>query len=624
EHEKLLLSWNNTDAEYPKDRTLHQLFEAQVEMHPNSIAVVFEDEKLTYRELNQRANQLAHEIRAQYRARQGRDLRPDTLIALYQDRSLEMVVGILAILKAGAAYVPLSPDYPRERATFILEDIQTSFILTQQIYLSRLDSWVSLLTVQPTLLATDIVNKFASQPSANLEHLEQSSNLAYVIYTSGTTGKPKGVMVEHDGVASFALNNNYLNAGDVNIVASLSPHVFDGFIFDLFFPLLNGKSVVLFSKEAVLELPEFISKLSYHNVDSLFITTALLGALMANGSLHGSNLRNILFGGEKADVKLVSACMQMHPELSFTHVYGPTECVVYATSCRLAPTSTETLPIGKALQGKRLYVLSSSNRPVPIGVPGELYIGGAGLARGYLNRPELTSERFIDNPFATKADVEKGYTRLYKTGDLVRWLPDGNVEYLGRNDLQIKINGYRIELGEIESALTALPEVKQAVVIDHAHEGQKYLAAYLLMQAGETLEPRALRNELSKTLPDYMLPATFTQIDAVPLTINGKLDMRALPEPSFVSVGSYTSPRNQQEEEICAIWQDVLGLQRVGINDDFFKIGGESITAIRLALRMTAELNSKISVANIFCYKTISSLLENVSATSQSITYGEL
>ncbi|EBP8635870.1 AMP-binding protein, partial [Salmonella enterica] len=230
-------------------------------------------------------------------------------------------------------------------------------------------------------------------------------------------------------------------------------------------------------------------------------------------------------------------------------------------------------------------------------------------------RPELTSERFIDNPFATKADVEKGYTRLYKTGDLVRWLPDGNVEYLGRNDLQIKINGYRIELGEIESALTALPEVKQAVVIDHAHEGQKYLAAYLLMQAGETLEPRALRNELSKTLPDYMLPATFTQIDAVPLTINGKLDMRALPEPSFVSVGSYTSPRNQQEEEICAIWQDVLGLQRVGINDDFFKIGGESITAIRLALRMTAELNSKISVANIFCYKTISSLLENVSAT---------
>ncbi|EDG4669550.1 AMP-binding protein, partial [Salmonella enterica] len=230
------------------------------------IAVVFEDEKLTYRELNQRANQLAHEIRAQYRARQGRDLRPDTLIALYQDRSLEMVVGILAILKAGAAYVPLSPDYPRERATFILEDIQTSFILTQQIYLSRLDSWVSLLTVQPTLLATDIVNKFASQPSANLEHLEQSSNLAYVIYTSGTTGKPKGVMVEHDGVASFALNNNYLNAGDVNIVASLSPHVFDGFIFDLFFPLLNGKSVVLFSKEAVLELPEFISKLSYHNV----------------------------------------------------------------------------------------------------------------------------------------------------------------------------------------------------------------------------------------------------------------------------------------------------------------------------------------------------------------------
>lgn len=622
--DKMLSSWNRTEADYPKDKTLQDLFERQVGQTPDSIALVFEDETLTYQELNERANQLAHAIRARYRAEHGADPQADTLIALYQDRSLEMVIGILAILKAGAAYVPISPDYPKERACFILEDIKALLVLTQHSYLSRLNDWAVELDIKPALLAADNDANVAFQPLANPEPICQSTDLAYVIYTSGTTGKPKGVMVEHTAVASFVLNNNYLDAKNVSVVASLSPHVFDGFIFDLFYPLLNGKSVVLFSKEDVLELPEFLSKLSHYNVDSLFITTALFGTLIANGNLQGSSLRNILFGGEKADVKLISASINQHPELTFTHVYGPTECVVYATSCRLSPNTTEVLSIGKALQGKRLYVLSSTNTPVPIGVPGELYIGGVGLARGYLNRPDLTSERFIDNPFASEADIENGYTRLYKTGDLVRWLPDGNVEYLGRNDFQVKINGYRIELGEIESALTALAGVKQAIVIDRTDEGKKYLAAYVLMHDEASFDAAALRNVLSGTLPEYMLPATLTQIDAVPLTINGKLDRRALPKPAFVTIDSYTAPRNQQERKVCAIWQEVLGLQRVGINDDFFKIGGESITAVKLSIRMTAELNSKISVANIFSYKNISSLLEKLSAESQYITYGEL
>ncbi|WP_426578546.1 amino acid adenylation domain-containing protein [Xenorhabdus stockiae] len=591
EHHTLLHSWNQTDAPYPQDKTLPQLFEAQVARTPDHVALVFEGESLTYHQLNQRANQLAHAIRERYQKQHHQTMQADTPIALYFDRSPEMIISILAVLKAGGAYVPVSPEYPTERVQFILTDTATLCVLTQQHYLTTLRP----LAGSSILIAADNQADTVSQPVENPDSISKPTDLAYIIYTSGTTGQPKGVMIEHTGannLSQFIARTHLLKPHTRALF--FSNYVFDASVFEIFPVLITGASLFIVPTDMAHNSEQLLTFINTHDITKAFIPTALINAFSAE--LFRSSLHIIHTGGEALNT------LAIRDGVSVFNQYGPTEITVCATQ---HPLQSGDKSIGKGIDNTRLYVLDRNGYPVPIGVPGELYIGGAGVARGYLNQPELTAERFVANPFATPEDKVKGYTRLYKTGDLVRWLPNGDLEYLGRNDFQVKIRGYRIELGEIENALTAHPQVKQAVVIDREYQGHKVLAAYLV--AGDAVSDEMLLAHLSERLPEYMLPASFTFIDMIPLTQSGKVDRRALPEPVFGDRENYVAPRNALEIQLCTIWQVVLGLERVSIHDNFFRIGGDSIVSIQLVSKLR-QAGFSLQVKTIFDAPTVAQL----------------
>ncbi|MEP7107700.1 MAG: amino acid adenylation domain-containing protein [Ferruginibacter sp.] len=616
EFEQVVYDWNATDNDYPKEKTVYQVFEEQVEKIPDDIALVYEGQQLSYKLLNEKSNQLARHIREQYLQRAKQPLAPDTLIALYLDRSLEMVIGILAVLKAGGAYVPIDTNYPQERIYYILEDTQAELILSRRQLYEGNDIQLPPRKVINIDLEEEL---YKVEDTSNLPIHSNESNLAYVIYTSGTTGKPKGVMVEHHQILTFVIENNFINYEKVFVVAGVSNYAFDGSIFDIFFSLINGRKLILIDSY-LLELSILDNQLTKFNVDTIFITTALFNSLVQNQSKCLDVLQQLLFGGEASNIEIVNNFKSLYEKTSLIHVYGPTENIVYSSYCKLNDYDTKNVvPIGTRLFDKKLYVLNNNLSPVPIGVIGELYIGGAGLARGYLNRHDLTEERFIHNPFATEADKTKGYTRLYKTGDLVRWLPDGNLEYIGRNDEQVKIRGFRIELGEIEHALSQIKGIRQSCVIAKEREtesgGNKYLVGYYVSDNNDdTLTQTSITGKLSQSLPEYMIPGTFVAMESFPLTINGKLNKRALPDPGFNSSGEeYVAPVNETEAAICNIWQEALGLDRVGITDNFFRIGGNSILAIQVSHRMSKSLGCDVKVADVFKLKNIQMLLDNVS-----------
>ncbi|NRD71665.1 amino acid adenylation domain-containing protein [Shewanella sp. VB17] len=566
ERNTLLHSFNDTEAPYPSDKTLHQLFDEQVSKTPDNIALVFEDKQLTYAELNERANQLAHSIRQTHLDICGHELKADTLIPLYLDRSLEMVISILAVLKAGGAYVPISPEYPAERTQFILTDTDAKMVVTQSQYLETLTA----LGDDMSLLSADLSSSYESMPTQRLNLVSTANDLAYVIYTSGTTGKPKGVLTPHQGITSLVQNNAYVDLSADDVFLQLSDASFDAATFELWGALTYGAKLVLPTRNAHISVEQIRHLLSSHKISVLWLTRALFDSLYVQDMELFANLRYLLVGGEALTPDLIRQLLaqESRPE-KVLNGYGPTESTTFTTTYDCDHFGG-SVPIGKPINTRKVYVLDSDRKLSPLGVSGELYIGGAGLARGYLNCPDLTAASFIKNPFATAEDIEKGYTRLYKTGDLVRYLADGHLEYLGRNDSQVKIRGYRIELGEIETALSLLDSVKQAVVIDRERDGAKYLAAYVMLTKGHVLDIDSVMASLAQSLPEYMVPATFTDIDAVPLTINGKLDRRALPEPTWVNRDNYTAPRNELETRLCEIWQSVLGLERVGIHDNFF------------------------------------------------------
>ena len=611
ERQTLLQSWNQTDADYPQDKTLQQLFEAQVEKTPDNIALVFDNEKLTYRELNARANQLAHTLRAQYQEQHGQPLQPDTLTGLYLDRSLEMVISILAVLKAGGAYVPVSPEYPTERTRFILEDTRAPFILTQERHLGALDRSITRLSHHPMMLVVDDQQMIEGMTTSNLQPVSCATDLAYVIYTSGTTGKPKGVMVEQAGVVNltqFIIKTHLLDE-QVNALF-FSNYVFDASIFEIFPTLAAGSSLYVVSSSQRKDSEQLLNLINASHITKAFLPTAIVNQLW--DELAHSSLEVVHTGGETL------LPLNEKPSNRMFNQYGPTEGTVCVTQNQVS--DRYDTGIGRPIDNVRLYVLDNQMQLVPVGAPGELYIGGAGLARGYLNRPELTTERFIPNPFMTAKDQAPGYNRLYKTGDLVRWLPDGNLEYLGRNDFQVKIRGYRIELGEIEAALTAIPSVKQVVVIDHEREGNKSLAAYIVPADDVSFDESNLREQLAASMPEYMIPGIFIALASIPLTINGKLDRRALPEPEYVNSNSYVAPRNELEARLCAVWQDVLGLEKVGINDNFFHIGGNSIAAIKLTAAMKQRTELEVELAMLFSHPTIESIASEADDMDRSNT----
>ncbi len=618
----LLHDWQpERDAPEPGE-TLHSQFEAQAEQAPERIALCYGGQDLSYGELNKKANQLAYRIRVAYQQRCGMPMAADTLVGLYLDRSPEMVIGILAVLKAGGAYVPVAPDHPQDRALFVLEDAQLDLLLTQQHHMATLDGWLGKSWIQPELLAVD-GPETGTEQIHNLPVLSSAADLAYVIYTSGTTGKPKGVLQPHQNVSRLftTIQADYQFSADDTWVL-YHAYTFDFSVWELWGALLYGGRLVIPTAENVRDIPGFARLCGAQGVTVLNQTPAAFYAFaeaVIRDELALPTLRYVIFGGDKLNINQLQPWWRQFGDTQprLVNMYGITETTVHVTYQPLSSADTVT-SIGRPLADMRAYVLNDQQRLVPVGAPGELYIGGAGLARGYLNRPELSAERFIANPFANVAAQACGHDRLYKSGDLVRWLPDGQLEYLGRNDDQVKIRGYRIELGEIEQALTDQPGIRQAVVIDRLHQGQSILSAYLVADAAMTVAQ--VRDGATAKLPEYMVPASINLLAAIPLTLNGKLDRQALPAPHFASDEGYVAPSSELEQTLCVIWQEILGLERVGVRDNFFHIGGDSILAIRVVGQVQAA-GLAMSVRQLFTHPSIAQLGSALKPAEADVDY---
>ncbi|GMX60226.1 non-ribosomal peptide synthase/polyketide synthase [Paenibacillus elgii] len=595
EKAEILKRFNDTTTEFPREKTLHQLVEEQAERIPEAVAVVFENEQWTYRELNERANRLARTLQAH-----GAD--KDRVVGMMTERSLEMIVGILAILKSGAAYAPIDPEYPEERIRYMIEDSGACALLTQRHLHERVP-------VREGLAVLDLDDEQVYHTDgSNLERSSGAADLACVIYTSGTTGKPKGNLAAHRNIVRIVRNTNYIDITEQDRVLQLSSYSFDGSIFDIFGALTNGARLVLIPRETMLEIAKLAELIEGQQISVMLITTAFFNVLVDVNVNCMRYMRAILFGGERVSVSHVRRALQHIGPGKLIHAYGPSESTVYATYYvidELKPGAVN-VPIGRPISNTAIYIVDGNDKLQPVGVAGELCIGGEGLVRGYLNRPELTAEKFVDNPFAAGE-------RMYRTGDLARWLPDGTIEYVGRIDDQVKIRGFRIELGEIESHLSKIESLQTAtVVVWETANGEKQLCAYYV--ADSELQPGDLKSVLARELPAYMIPSYFMQMERLPLTPNGKVDRRALPAPeeSLHTEMEYTAPRTPLEAKLAAIWQEVLGLEKVGVKDNFFELGGHSLRATTLVSKLHKELNVQFPLRDVFRYTTIEEMAQAV------------
>ncbi|NOU19050.1 MAG: amino acid adenylation domain-containing protein [Bacteroidales bacterium] len=619
EYQQILYNWSTTGQNYPKDKTIPQQFQEQAEKTPNKTALSYEGKKFTYQQLNEKSNQLARYIREQYQQKTKQPFIEDTPIAIYLDRSPEAVIGILAVLKAGGAYVPIDTGYPQDRVDYILEDAQTELVLSQR-YLC--EGGKIRLPVKRVLYIDLTEELYQREDVSNLSQHSKAESLAYVIYTSGTTGRPKGVMVEHRAILSLVYNN-YIQVSGNDTFAFLSSPTFDATTFEVFTPLLNGNTLVIPKdvKNLASDIKEFKMFLDVNRITILWLTKTLFESLYYSDNTLFEGLNYLIIGGEALDKNTVNKLIRSSAKPKhFLNGYGPTESTTFACTYDMKnPIEGYSVPIGMPISNRSVYVLDRKGNLVPTGILGELHIGGAGLARGYLKHPDLTKERFIPNPFATQSDIDNGYTRLYRTGDIVRWLPNGNLQFIGRNDDQVKIRGFRIELGEIEHALLQISGIRQCCVLVKERKTEassnKYLVAYYVLgEGGEMLTSTTILDKLSLVLPEYMMPNALVVMNSFPQTANGKLDRHALPDPDFSQPAKeYVAPTTELEMEVCKIWQEVLGLERVGITDNFFKIGGNSILAIQVSHRMSKVMGCAVRVANVFKYGCIESLLTNIS-----------
>lgn len=600
ERQRLLVNWNNTSAALPPpDLALHHLFEAQAERTPNAVAVVFEERQLTYRDLNHRANQLAHYL-------QSLGVGPETLVGLCVERSIEMVVGLLGILKAGAAYVPLDPEYPPERLAFMLNDAGAPVLLTQERLLPRLPSHQS----RAICLDTDW-SRIASQSVASPNIKTGGDHLAYIIYTSGSTGRPKGAMISHRAICNHMLwMQSALPLSETDRVLQKTPFSFDASVWEFYAPLMTGARLVMAPPGAHQDSAYLVSLIAQQQITILQLVPSLLEAILDEagiGECH--HLRRVFCGGEALPVAL-QARFFSRLKAHLYNLYGPAEATIDTTCWACRPDdSRASVSIGRPIANAQVYLLDAYLQPVPVGVPGDLYIGGAGLGRGYLNRPELTAEKFIPHPFATQPGA-----RLYKSGDLGRYLPDGSIEFLGRVDQQVKLRGFRIEPGEIESVLGQHPAVKKAAVIVRENSSQdKRLVAYIIPTPKNLASAGELAGFLQDKLPDYMVPSAFVMVDALPLSPSGKLNRAALPEPDrshLLVDGAPLLARTPTEELLTRIWGQVLRLEQVGVHDNFFDLGGHSLLAVQVFARIEQELGLSLPVATLFQAPTIARLAQ--------------
>ncbi|MCB8946156.1 MAG: amino acid adenylation domain-containing protein [Ardenticatenaceae bacterium] len=591
EREQLLRVWNETAvATYPHTRCVHHLFEEQAEKSPNAIAVVSGEHTLTYRQLNERANQVAHYL-------QRHNVQPNQFIGLCLPRNINILVGLLGILKAGAAYLPLDPDYPDERLAFMLQDTQAGLILTQE----QLKKHLPPSQAHVICLDTDweaISKESTKKPTSRV----QPHNLAYIIHTSGSTGKPKGVQIPHQAVVNFLWTMKEqpgLTSEDVLLaVTTLS---FDIAVLELFLPIVVGARVVIVGRDMTMDAPRLAQAITSHQATVMQATPATWNMLVSSGWQGDKGLK-ILSGGEAISRQLANDLLDRVGEL--WNMYGPTETTIWSTIWPIPP-GDESILIGKPIANTDVYILDKNLQPVPIGVPGELHIGGDGVSHGYLHRPNLTQERFIADPF-------KGNGRIYKTGDLARYRADGSIECLGRLDFQVKVRGFRIELGEIESVLLEHQAIEQAVVTAREDgSGGKRLVAYLIAGEVGEIATNEIRAYLSEILPPYMVPSQIVWVSEYPLTPNGKVNRRALPEPAFEQLESsvaYVAPRTDLEAQLAAIWATVLELEQIGVHDNFFELGGHSLLAVSLMNQIQKNLGHRLTLAVLFQTPTIAEL----------------
>ena len=599
-----LVEWNDTSTRYPLDKCVHELFEQRVIEEPNATVVVYDDRQISRGELNERANQLAHHLRKI-------GVGPEALVGIYAQQSVEMLVGILAILKAGGAYVPMDPDYPKQRILFMLNDSNVAAILTQEDLIHELPKHDA-----PRILLDS--NRVAISAGEEVDPVSRttSESAACVIYTSGSTGKPKGVVITHRGLVNlaFAAATEFDLQSDDRFL-QLASFSFSAALEELFPALLSGSSIIMpRDRKALASVTALLLLIDQQKVTKFEITTAhwheLVQELSSLGRQLPASLRMLVMGGERASMEKFAEWQRYGVPL--IHVYGLTETAVTSTVFKSPLDFAEghgysELPIGRPIANTQIHLLDEGFEPVPVGVPGELYIGGDGLARGYLNRPELTAERFLPNPFSAEPGA-----RLYRTGDLARYLPDGNIEFLGRIDHQVKIRGFRIELGEVEAALEGHPAVAQAVVVAREDEpGDKRLVAYVVPAQEQWPTVADLRAFARERLPDYMVPTTVILIEALPLTPHGKLDRRGLPVPPHVRLekqDAYTAPRDAIELLLTDLWEEFLNLYPIGVLDNFFDMGGHSLLAIQLIAQIYDKFKYLVTISDFMRSPTIGHL----------------
>ncbi|MBD1938950.1 non-ribosomal peptide synthetase [Microcoleus sp. FACHB-68] len=592
--------------------TIPQLFEAQVEQNLDKIALSFEEEKLTYRELNIRSNKLAH-----YLKKLG--VGSEVVTGICLEPSAGLIVAMLGILKAGGAYLPLDPSYPRERLSFMLEDAQVSLVITH----SLLDIDYGKTKVVCLDKDEEVINR---ESEKNLKNSTNEENLAYVIYTSGSTGKPKGVAIPHKAVVRTFLNPNYIKIEPADKIAQVSNTSFDAAAFEIWGALLHGAQLVIINRNVILSPEDFTAQLRTDNISVLFLTTALVNQMASVIPQAFNKLRYLLFGGESADPKWVQEVLKKGAPEQLIHLYGPTENTTFSSfyCVQDIPESTTSIPIGRPVTDTQIYLLDQQLQPAPIGIAGELYISGERLARGYLNRPDLTADRFIPNPFFEEGERGKSSlnasSRLYKTGDLARYLPDGNIEFLGRIDEQVKIRGFRVELGEIEAILSQHPAIQQTVVIAIEDiSANKRIVAYIVPSNSSFISHPSsllstLRQFLAEKLPEYMVPSAFVVLESLPLTPNGKIDRRRLPVIDIVQNinENYVAPSTAAEEVLAGIWAEILGLKQVSIHDNFFELGGHSLLATQLVSRVRDSFGVELPLRNLFEAPTVAHLAKYI------------
>ena len=588
--------------------TLPALFAAQAARTPDAVAVVFEDRTLTYAALDAHANRLAHRLR-------DLGVGPDVLVGVCAERSPELVVGLLAVLKAGGAYVPLDPEYPAGRLTDMVSDAELRVVLLQGAALDALplqDGVTRILLELDTSAASSSALAAVNAPPLDDLHAD---HLAYMIYTSGSTGKPKGAANTHAGLHNRLawMQDAYGLTGD-DVVLQKTPFSFDVSVWEFFWPLIVGAKLVMAAPGAHRDPARLVETIRHEGVTTLHFVPSMLQAFIEHVAVEGSqaeqawaSLRRVICSGEALPAELRDRVSKYLPQVQLENLYGPTEASIDVTRWACGDDQSAEVPIGRPIWNTQAYVLDGGLEPVPAGVVGELYIAGVGLARGYLNRASLTAERFVADPNGTAG------SRMYRTGDLARWRSDGVLEFLGRADAQVKLRGFRIEPGEIEAALAGQSGVSQAAVIARPDgAGGQRLIGYVVAALGAVLETAALRAALSRQLPDYMVPSALVVLERLPLTPNGKLDRRALPEPELGSPHSHRAPRTPQEAILCSLFAEVLGVERVGVDDNFFERGGHSLLATRLISRIRATLNVEVAIRSLFEAPSVEALAERL------------